>query len=101
MSSNVYNFCQVTGNLHIRRGLQVACYGLEKALRRPQDERDEPIRTPRFFVVFSPVGSCGVKKVASDTKRGRVKYYEKGITKNNFILDRDSLVIDPYINMVH
>jgi len=41
--------CQVTGNLHIRRGLQVACYGLEKALRRPQDERDESIRTPRFF----------------------------------------------------
>lgn len=46
----VYNYCTYhTGNLHIRRGLQVACYGLVKALRRPQRERDEPIRTPRFF----------------------------------------------------
>ena len=41
-----------TGNLHIQRGLQVACYGLVWALRRPQRERDEPIRTPRFFCVF-------------------------------------------------
>jgi hypothetical protein len=47
---DVYNYCTYhTGNLHIRRGLQVACYGLVKALRRPQRERDEPIRTPRFF----------------------------------------------------
>lgn len=35
--------------MHTQRGLQVACYGLERALRRPQNERDEPIRTPRFF----------------------------------------------------
>lgn len=57
---DVYNYCTYhTGNLHIRRGLQVACYGLVKALRRPQRERDEPIRTPRFFVVSCSVGSCG------------------------------------------
>lgn len=59
---DVYNYCTYhTGNLHIRRGLQVACYGLVKALRRPQRERDEPIRTPRFFVIASSLGVTGEK----------------------------------------
>ena len=57
-----------TGNLHIRRGLQVACYGLVKALRRPQRERDEPIRTPRFLLcpVPSGVAERGEEKRSQD-----------------------------------
>ena len=59
--------------MHTQRGLQVACYGLERALRRPQNERDEPIRTPRFF--------CALPS-RRELRNGR----KIGVTMKKFIL---------------